>query len=126
MSEWIMKENIKKITDTLPKFKFKKDSFMKKRGAPALLLLTCANCQEYLISYQKDGPGPLLRCYLDRIHHPENIKQRQNEKYDKSTALPLKCNSCDTVIGSPIIYEKEDRPAYHLRQGYFSTHIVRN
>jgi ribosomal protein L44E len=120
-----MKDNIKKIAENLPKFKFKKDSYMKKRGAPALLILTCANCQEYLISYQKDGPGPLLRCYLDRILHPEEINQRQKENFDKQSALALKCTACQTVIGSPTIYEKEDRPAYHLRQGFFSMAIIK-
>lgn len=120
-----MKVDIKAIVDTLPKIKFKKDTYMKKRGAPALLVLTCANCHEYLMSYQKDGPGPLLRCYLDRIHHPEALKNRQFEVFNKSTALHLKCSSCETVIGSPILYEKEDRPAYHLRPGFFSMTIVR-
>lgn len=121
-----MNEKIKTIVDTLPKIKFKKDSYMKKRGVPALLILTCSNCKEYLISYQKDGPGPLLRCYLDRIHHPEEIKNRQNEIFNKSTASPLKCTSCDTVIGSAILYEKEDRPAYHLRPGFFSMTTIKD
>lgn len=116
-----MKERIKKIYDTLPKFKLKKDSYMKSRGTPALLLMECANCSGFVMSYQKDGPGPLLRCYLDRILHPEELEKRQYDKFEKQSALPLKCPACETVIGSPIIYEKEDRPAYHLRPGFFST-----
>lgn len=115
-----MKKEIKTIIGDIPKFKFKKDSYMKSRGAPAMLTMFCANCNSYIMSYQKDGPGPLLRCYLDRIHHPEALEKRQHEHFDKGTSLKLECPSCQTVVGSPIIYEKEDRPAYHLRPGFFS------
>jgi hypothetical protein len=72
------------------------------------------------MSYQKDGPGPLLRCYLDRIHHPETLAKRQEEAFDKNSAHKLACPSCHIVIGSPILYEKEARPAYHLRPGFFT------
>jgi len=92
---------------------------MKRRGAPAMLVMKCAQCNAYVMSYQKDGPGPLLRCYLDRIHHPEILEKRQYEDFHKKTALKLSCPSCLVVIGSPIIYEKENRPAYHLRPGFF-------
>lgn len=111
-----MKEDIKNIQ----KFSFKNDTYRKKRGAPAMLLMRCAQCSTYIMSYQKDGPGPLLRCYLDRIHHPEILEKRQYEAFDKRTTQKLTCSFCHTVIGSPIIYEKEDRPAYHLRPGFFS------
>src|SRR3989339_547856 len=95
----------------IPKFSFKNDSYMKRRGAPAMLVMKCAQCNAYVMSYQKDGPGPLLRCYLDRIHHPEILEKRQYEDFHKKTALKLSCPSCLVVIGSPIIYEKENRPA---------------
>lgn len=104
----------------LPKFKFKNDSYMKRRGAPAMLLISCSGCNQYLMSYQKDGPGPLLRCYLDRIHHPAYLENRQYDVFDKQNGPKLVCAGCSTVIGSPIIYEKEDRPAYHMRPGFFS------
>jgi hypothetical protein len=102
------------------KLKFKNDSYRKSRGVPSLLVISCAQCQEYLMCYQKDGPGPLLRCYIDRIVYPENLAQRQYEVFDKSTASKLECRSCKVVIGSPIIYEKETRPAYHMRPGFFA------
>jgi hypothetical protein len=73
------------------------------------------------MSYQKDGPGPLLRCYLDRIHHPEEIQKRQYEVFDKNKSSKLECSQCKVVVGVPIIYEKENRPAYHMRPGFFKT-----
>jgi hypothetical protein len=111
--------------DGLPKFKFKRDSYMKRRGAPAMLMISCAGCSHYLMSYQKDGPGPLLRCYLDRIHHPEELEKRQYLAFDKKTTQKLACANCHEVVGTPIVYEKEDRPAYHMRQGFFSIKKVK-
>lgn len=101
-------------------FKFKNDSYTKRRGTPVMLIITCANCNTYVMHYQKDGPGPLLRCYLDRIHHPEDLHNRQHTTFNKKTTPKLNCNGCSTVIGSPIIYEKENRPAYHMRPGFFA------
>jgi len=101
-------------------FKLKNDSYTKRRGAPSILQIYCAPCNEYIISYQKDGPGPLLRCYLDRIHHPEELAARQHEPFNKKTSPKLTCTKCNTTIGSPIIYEKENRPAYHMRPGFFT------
>lgn len=102
-------------------FKFKKDSYMKKRGSPVMIIMTCAQCSAYIMSYQKDGPGPLKRCYLDRIHHPEDLAKRQHEPFNKSSSPKLICSSCGETIGTPMIYEKEDRPAYHLRPGFFAS-----
>ena len=102
----------------LQKFKFKKDAYMRRRGTPVMLVMTCMHCDSYIIHYQKDGPGPLLRCYLDRIHHPEEL-QKRDINFSKENSLKLTCPSCSVVIGSPTIYEKENRPAYHLRPGFF-------
>lgn len=113
-----MAKSKEKIKD-IPKFSFKRDAYMKKRGTPAMLAMHCTECNSYVMSYQKDGPGPLLRCYLDRIHHPENLKKKQYEEFNKKTFAKLECPKCHAVIGSPIIYEKENRPAYHLRPGFF-------
>jgi hypothetical protein len=107
-----------------PKFKFKKNTYTRKRGAPAMLMISCALCGHYLMSYQKDGPGPLKRCYLDRIHHPEYLEKRQYDVFDKKTALKLMCEACQAVIGIPIIYEKEDRPAYYMNVGSFTAKKV--
>jgi hypothetical protein len=105
--------------ENLPKFKFKRDAYMKKRGNPAMLLVTCAKCGNYVMHYQKDGPGPLLRCYLDRIHYPEMLRDRQDEAFDTKTSCKLACGKCNVVLGVPMMYEKENRPAYHMRPGFF-------
>lgn len=102
---------------TFLKFKFKKNSYTKSRGTPAMLVMHCAHCGSYVMHYQKDGPGPLLRCYMDRIHHPEELKARQDAAFNKD--IKLECSNCKEVIGSPIMYEKENRKAYHLRPGFF-------
>ncbi len=44
------------VHENIPKFKFKKDSYAKKRGAPAMLALSCS-CGVFVMAYQKDGPG---------------------------------------------------------------------
>ena len=106
-------DNLKK----LPPFKFKRDRYMKKRGNPAMLYITCANCQAYIMCYQKDGPGPLKRCYLDRIHHPPSLKQSEKASFTKKTCPKIICPSCKNHIGAPFIYEKESRPAFAIQQG---------
>lgn len=87
---------------------------MRSCGTPSILIICCAKCQAYLMSYQKDGPGPLLRCYLDRIHHPDALAQRQHETFEKKSFPKLTCTSCESVIGFPVTYKKEKRAAYHL------------
>lgn len=110
MSAWLEK---------LPPFKFKRDCYMKTRGTPAMLVMTCAACGNYVLSYQKDGPGSLKRCYLDRIHHPDSLKNLQHS-FVKKSCPQLTCSKCASVIGVPIIYQKEKRPAYHLNHGSFT------
>lgn len=114
-----MKEDLNQIMKDLSKIKIKNNSYTRSRGEPAMLLMLCSNCLHYIMSYQKDGPGPLIRCYLDRIHHPIHLEKRQYNAFEKKTFPKLECPNCQTVIGSPIIYEKENRPAYHLRPGFF-------
>lgn len=82
-------------------FKFIYDAFTTARGEPALLKIFCS-CKQFLMYYQKDGPGPLKRCYLDRILYP------------KHPDLELRCSVCQQLIGIPILYEKEQRRALLL------------
>jgi hypothetical protein len=110
-------------TQQLPAFK--KDSYMKRRGTPVMLEIFCAGCDGYIMHYQKDGPGPLKRCYLDRIHLPQSLEQRQYDEFNKKASPKLICEQCEAVIGSPIVYEKENRPAYYMRQGFFAKRIVK-
>jgi hypothetical protein len=101
------------------KFTFKNDLYTQKRGRPVLLAISCKICSQYLMAYQKDGPGPLLRCYLDRIHHPTELKQLQY-KSPSSCELPnLQCIHCKNVIGVPMVYQKENRLAFLLNPASF-------
>lgn len=104
------------------KLEFKNDKYRKSRGGYSRILdIFCANCGEYILTYQKDGVGSLKRLYFDRIFLPESISRCQN--------LPLKsvpnlvCNNCEQRIGAPYIYDKECRNAFILNQGSFSKKI---
>lgn len=85
--------------------RFKNDRFKKNRGGPSRwLLLSCEKCKTQLMIYQKDGGGVLMRLYLDRIVSPKGMNPK----------LKLECKKCKTILGLPIIFEKEKRPAYRL------------
>lgn len=99
------------------KIKIIYNSYTKCRGTPQLLQIFCSKCNNYIMTYQKDGPGELLRCYFDRIHLPKELNKRQFEHFKKSEAPKLECSTCDSVIGVPMIYEKEKRPAYRMNKG---------
>lgn len=84
-------------------FEFKKDQYRINRGGYSRVLdITCKNCGHHIAYYQKDGPGPLKRMYIDRFIDHVPTKQA------------LICGYCDKVIGSMEIYAKENRPAYTL------------
>lgn len=76
-----------------------------------MLALACESCGQHLCNYQKDGPGPLKRLYLDRMEPAPAAKQ-------------LKCPSCGEVLGTHIIYKKENRPAYRLYVGSIIKTII--
>lgn len=65
--------------------------------------------------YQKDGPGPLKRVYLDRIFDPVGLKDLQLSPLKSIT--PLKCKKCQRVIGVPYVYSKEKRKAFMIEMG---------
>lgn len=95
-----------------------KDRYQKERGEARMLEIRCSSCGETVILYQKDGPGPLLRCYVDRVAWPPEIAHLEGIS---ARSLPnLECGSCHTVIGSPMVYKPEDRPAFNMRPGFFS------
>ncbi len=98
------------------KTKFQSDKFKKARGGNSRWLsVFCEKCQEPLVKYQKDGPGILKRMYLDRIHEIDT------RKWLKSN---FECPSCKTILGVPIIYKKEDRPAIRLFAGAVGKRII--
>ncbi len=82
-------------------------------GTSAFLDIYCAQCRNWLLLYQKDGPGNLFRLYLDRIHEPENLASlSRTNKSQKFNGLT--CTSCGASIGVPMTYEPESRPAFRL------------
>jgi len=100
----------------MKKLSFKKDRFKKNRGGYfRWLLLSCEKCGDKIFIYQKDGPGILKRIYLDRIL---NNKKSSNNKN-------LVCGKCKTILGVPIIYKKENRPAVGLFSGAIAKEIIK-
>jgi len=95
-------------------FKFKNDKYKKARGGKSRLLeIICVVCQTPLFKYQKDGPGILKRLYIDRI---QELKDQESK---------LICPKCKEHLGTLIIYEKENRPAYRLFEGAITKKIVK-
>lgn len=86
---------------------FVHNRYTKTRGTPALLKLMCSNCNTFVAFYQKDGRGKLLRLYRDRIHYPIGISSKEH----------LVCQVCSQVLGTSMIYQLEQRPAFHLKHG---------
>ncbi|OGH74144.1 MAG: hypothetical protein A3C90_03450 [Candidatus Magasanikbacteria bacterium RIFCSPHIGHO2_02_FULL_51_14] len=96
--------------------KLKNDRYRKARGGYSRFLrISCESCGAFLLLYQKDGPGPLKRLYIDRIVAPEEL----------SKAKQLVCPSCKKVIGTFSIYEKEKRLAYRLYQDAVTKKITK-
>jgi len=92
--------------------KIKKDKYLRERGGTAKIInVSCAKCDSLIFIYQKDGPGWLKRCYLNRI-----ISPKQENYKDK-----LICK-CGELIGS-IIKHKDGRLAYGLIRGKFKRTI---
>jgi hypothetical protein len=80
------------------------DQYRKNRGGwTRFLKISCNECGQFLFFYQKDGPGPLKRSYLDRI-----IGKKPT--YDKRGFWH--CSECDVCLGFYEPYIKENnRPA---------------
>ncbi len=86
---------------------FKKDQYRKNRGDYSRFLhIYCESCEKPLFLYQKDGPGPLKRMYIDRIITPE-------VQYKKGD---FACTHCSKVLGTFFVYDKEKRKAIRLYQ----------
>lgn len=95
--------------------KFKQDKFRRSRGGYSRLLeIKCEKCHQLLCRYQKDGPGPLKRMYIDRII----------DLYAKS-GKGLVCHKCGHILGTRYVYEKEKRPAFRLFEGSVKKKIVK-
>lgn len=95
----------------------KRDRYFKARGGTAVFYnLFCNGCGERIALYQKDGPGSLLRLYLDRIFEPKELSNIQHET-EKSSVPALICSKCKTLLGIPMVYESEKRLAFRLIRG---------
>ena len=95
--------------------KLKKDRFSVRRGGTSKVLdVFCNTCGNLVLIYQKDGPGPLLRCYSDRIFYP---KKYMVKDLGYIREMPkLVCSKCGTLIGMPMRYKKhtENRLAFKM------------
>ncbi len=88
----------------MTEIRFKNDKYKKARGgASRLMEIYCQKCNGIICKYQKDGPGSLKRMYLDRIS-------------DSTVILSGKTLNCSEghIVGTRMIYEKEDRPAFRV------------
>lgn len=91
----------------MPKNVLKSDKYKKARGGPSrLLMLACQACGAGVCAYQKDGTGSLKRLYLDRIG-----------ELATTAGKDLRCPACDALLGTKMVYEKEQRLAYRLVPG---------
>lgn len=105
------------------KFKLKSDKYKKVRGGNSRFLnIYCSKCNSHVLLYQKDGPGPLKRTYLDRILAPEDLSKYQTVTEIKEVPA-LVCSNCRSLIGKPYIYDKEGRKAFLLDPTSFAKKI---
>ena len=103
----------------MKKQKLKTDKYRSARGGHSRMLeISCKKCENKILKYQKDGPGPLLRMYIDRIHTPTRLAKLKNENV-KDIPI-LKCAKCKRMIGVPYIYKKEKRKAFRVFQNAVS------
>ena len=105
-------------TQIMQKVKLKSDKYRSARGGSAqLLTINCSSCRAFVLLYQKDGPGQLLRCYLNRIFEPECIARLQYEDIRKPGNLkPLMCSKCGQLLGTGMKHT-DSRLAYRLVPG---------
>jgi hypothetical protein len=96
--------------------RLKQDNYRKTRGGYSRFLeVYCEHCGHIVALYQKDGPGPLKRMYIDRIVSPERLAKLQHVSVKR---VPnLLCSHCKQLIGIPYVYKKEKRPAFRLFEG---------
>ncbi len=92
----------------------KKDAYSEARGGWSRIIdVTCEKCDDHICLYQKDGPGPLKRMYVDRMI---NLTPKESK---------LVCQGCDQELGIKMIYVKENRDAYRLFQNSVNKKVVK-
>jgi len=85
-------------------YTFISDTYRNNRGGwSRFLTISCKTCRTFLFHYQKDGSGPLKRCYIDRILNRKPKFQRNGFVF---------CPHCKVCLGFNEPYSKENnRPA---------------
>lgn len=107
--------------DETKKHRFKKDRYSKARsGSSRFLDIFCCACSSHIALYQKDGHGALLRMYLDRIFAPPAPAALQHQGGGKKDIPNLQCPKCRALIGTPMVYELENRLAFRIVHGSFT------
>lgn len=92
----------------------KNDSYRRARGGFSQFLdILCGNCHTHLCLYQKDGPGPLLRMYADRIIESAALAEYASAR-TLSDVPTLTCSECGQIIAYPMIYKPEERLALRI------------
>lgn len=92
--------------------KLKNDNYRHARGGNTKIYdLFCSQCGTFVLKYQKDGIGGLLRLYFDRIIDMGDFSDN------------LYCPKCSNLIGTKMIYKPESRFAYRLQRGSVSKKI---
>ena len=100
------------------KYEVKSDKYTKARGGNSKFnIISCLSCKKEIFLYQKDGPGKLLRMYLDKFVAPQEFVKELKKISKKSEMKGLKCYCCGELLAVPMIYEKENRLAYRLING---------
>ena len=99
--------------------KLKNDQYRRARGGSSELYeILCAECQDLVILYQKDGPGQLLRCYVNRIFAPDKWEQLQHDPNLDIKSMPNLTCECGALIGTPMRH-RDDRLAFRLLRGKY-------
>jgi hypothetical protein len=105
----------------------KRDRYLRARGGTARMLdVHCTRCAAWVLKYQKDGVGHLLRCYLNRVFAPPELVVLQHNPAirEPKDMVNLVCPKCNTVIGTPMRHE-DGRLAYRLIKGTYAQKIVK-
>jgi len=74
----------------------------KKKTKEFVIKIICANCGTLLYRYKKEGPGSLIKCYVEGI-----LKDYTKEN--------LKCPKCNKQFARLAKYH--NRPAHKIIQG---------
>lgn len=113
-------------SQTMRRVKLKSDRYRSARGGSAqLLTISCSSCRSFVLLYQKDGPGQLLRCYLNRIFEPERLARLQYANIRKSSNLkPLVCENCGQLLATGMKHT-DNRLAYRLVPGAVVKSVVK-